>query len=77
MFLIQQGQTSEEQLEQKKHELDELKKKCDFEIGKLRTGEEDIKERIIKNETEKTFLLNTTQDEQNKVIDPVTFSNVD
>jgi len=43
--------------------LDELKGKCDSEMGKLRSGEDEIKERIFKNEVERNFLMNTTQDE--------------
>jgi hypothetical protein len=36
--------------------LEKLKHKFDHEIGTLKSGEEEIKERIGKTEVEKTFL---------------------
>jgi len=43
----------------------------------LKSGEEEIKERIVKTDQEKTFLQTTTQDEENKVIDAETFEQLD
>ncbi|MFS8159528.1 MAG: hypothetical protein ACMG6E_04815 [Candidatus Roizmanbacteria bacterium] len=40
LFLIQQGQEAEQVLELKKHELEDLKNKCDEEMGKLKNGED-------------------------------------
>ena len=77
LFLIQQGQESEQVLDTKKHELEFLRTECDKEMGKLQNGEDEIKERIHKNQQEREFLQNTTMVEQNKVIDANTFSNID
>jgi hypothetical protein len=43
-------------LELKKHELEDLRNKCDEEMGKLKNGEDEIKERIQKNHHEREFL---------------------
>ena len=43
-------------LDTKKHELEFLRTECDKEMGKLKNGEDEIKERIHKNQQEREFL---------------------
>ena len=47
------------------------------DIGTLKTSKNEIKDRIVKTDVEKNILENTTQDEQNKVLDPGTYKNIE
>lgn len=62
LFLIQQGQESEQALEAKKYEYKEIKKKFEDEIGTLSTSKNEIKDRIVRTDFERNNLENTTMD---------------
>jgi hypothetical protein len=46
------------------------------DIGTLKTSKYEVEDRIHRTDFEKTVLENTTQDEHNKVLDPVTYKNI-
>ena len=77
LFLIQQGQEAEYALENKKHEFEVIKEEFRKEIGTLEGSLAEIKERISKTSLEKNILQNTTQDEENRVLDPILFSKIE
>ena len=64
-------------LETKKHEKEMLEKLFDKDINLLKGSKGEIKGRIFKTDVEKRILENTTQDEQNKVLDPYTYMQLD
>ena len=43
----------------------------------MKGSKSEIKGRIVRTDAEKNILENTTQDEHNKVLDPVTYGRID
>lgn len=64
-------------LEAKKHEYEEIKRKFVSDIGTLKFSKNEVGDRIHRTEQEKNILENTTQDEHNKVLDPLTYKNIE
>ncbi len=54
-----------------------MKKEVNNEIEVLKGSKSEIKNRIVKTDVEKAVLENTTQDEQNKVLEPHIYSRID
>lgn len=64
-------------MEAKKHEYEEIKRKFVSDIGTLKSSKNEVGDRIHRTEQEKNILENTTQDEHNKVLDPLTYKNIE
>lgn len=47
------------------------------ELGNLKSSKKEINDKIDKTDIETKFLQNTTQDDQNKVVDPNTYEKID
>jgi len=64
-------------LENKKHEFEQLRHEFSKDISLLEGSKSEIKGRIVRTDAEKNILENTTQDEHNKVLDPVTYGRIE
>jgi hypothetical protein len=54
-----------------------LKDEYMVEIGNLKGSKSEIKGRIVKTDTEKRVLENTSQDQQNKVLEPHIYQKIE
>ncbi len=57
--------------------MDLLKNEYQFEIGNLKGSKTEIKGRIVKTDAEKKVLENTSQDQQNKVLEPQIYQKIE
>ena len=73
LFLIQQGQENEQQIELKRLEFKETKRKLETEIQSLEDREREVHVRTEKTMREKANLEDQTSDVNNKVISDRTF----
>lgn len=73
LFLIQQGQENEQQIELKKFEFNESKRKLESEIRSLEEREREVQLRTEKTLREKANIEDQTSDVNNKVISEKTF----
>lgn len=70
LFLIQQGQENEQQIEEKKREFALQKKKAETEFGNLENREREMQTRTDKTMQEFQTLKAETLDETSKTISP-------
>ncbi len=73
LFLIQQGQENEQQIEMKRLEQKETQRKLESEIQTLEDREREVQQRTEKTMREKANLEDQTSDVNNKVISDRTF----
>lgn len=70
LFLIQQGQENEQQIEEKRREFAAQKKKAEIEFGNLENREREMQTRTDKTMVEFQNLKAETLDETSKTITP-------
>lgn len=77
LFLIQQGQEAEQQLETKKHELKILEAEMNKEVSLLTHSLVEVEERKARTLKESKLMSGATVEEENKTIDPVSYGQIE
>ena len=75
LFLIQQGQEAEQQLETKKHELKILEAEMNKEVSLLTHSLVEVEERKARTLKESKLMSGATVEEENKTIDVSKFNH--
>lgn len=57
--------------------MEKLRQEFNEEIGVLKGSKHEVKSRIVKTDTEKKILENTSQDQVNKVLEPHIYAKVE